>query len=373
MMDFIKEINSDDEALAVLSVFGFTVADLSFINKTTSPMALVSSDLMRQLINGKIAKCPHIYQGLNKFRETLDRFYASGGFLLSAMAKPESRLFRFKEAPLIFYGRFNPELLDHRPAVAIVGSRSASSEALSMTKDLAATLAKHSINVVSGGAIGIDQAAHFGSLSTCGTTIMVSGVVAKPQLGRGFQDAWMRFKEGLLLIYPYGPFTPQKKYMFVERNRFVASLADRVIVVQGKRGSGTLHTANFAKKLAIPIVAIPGAINDPLSFAPNHLLATSSATALTDVEQLVEGLTTMAAKLNKKPAKKARERVTKPPSAKELPGILRVIHENNNMLNFDEIMHITGYPFTVLQRELLNYELAGRITKRGAQFVLTGN
>ncbi len=302
----------------------------------------------------------------------MDQLHDSGGFLVSPISRARSRLFRCKEAPLIFFGRHKPELLDQTPTVAIVGSRRASPDALSLTKKFAGILARNKINVVSWGAIGIDQAAHLGALEQQGTSIVVSGLVCGVDQKRA--SCFERFTERLLMLYPFGPFAPQQKFMFVERNRNVASLADRVVVIQGKRGSGTLHTASFAKQLKIPIFALPGAFSDPLSFsAPNHLLAIGDAHILTDFEQFAESLMTKAAKPIKRATTEIKEHTEKNQAKTELPYILQVMHAHNNTLNFDELMRLTGCSFAVLQRELLNYELAGRITKRGAQFVLTGN
>jgi len=368
MHDFLRQINNDDEALAVLAGFGFTVGDWSFMAKLSRPKEIISSDLILKFCLTKLAAVPYLSRALKLFRQKIDQFYQSGGFLLSPLSHPQSRLFRCNRAPLVFFGRYNRRLLDHAPKVAIVGARRASPGALVLTKNLAATLARNQINVVSGGADGVDQAAHLGALENSGTTILVSALVCGGEAEKRQQRMWEKYSEKLLLIHPFGPFTPQGKFMFIERNRYVALLSDRVVVVQGKSGSGTLHTARFAKKFKIPLRALPGAINDPLAFAPNKLLATREAEILVDFEHFAMSLITKVPRTIKQTA--TAENAQKNP---ELPYILQVISEHNNSLNFDEIMRLTGCPFTVLQKELLNYELAGRLAKRGAQFVLTGN
>lgn len=176
----------------------------------------------------------------------------------------------------------------------------------------------------------------------------------------------------IAIIHSFGPFFPQAKYMFVERNKFVAASCDALIVVQGREGSGTLHTVKFAEALNIPIYAIPGAIDNPLSYVPNLLLQRNRAKAIADFEQIAEALVTNGLKAPKK-QRKVEEDVVAHEAPEDLPELLRLIKNHGNSLSMSDILNLTGKEFLLAQKELLEFELSGRIIKRGSQFVLTGN
>lgn len=371
--DWIDSLKSDDEALALMSFLGFSYRDWPFIRKVGGALRLLASDLMRGMLAQKALANAYLLGRGTDLRAAFDRFYAQGGFLVSPGSEPSSRLFRWEQAPLVFFGRNHRKVMNCLPAVAIVGSRQASGDALIMTKELSACLAKRSVTVVSGGASGIDQAAHLGALAAGGSTVVVSGmacdlacdgVVARWPLPDGAPVA---------ALYPFGPFIPQAKFMFVERNRYVAALADALVVVQGSPGSGTLHTASFARELKVPIFAVPGRPGDSLSFVPNRLLAAGLARAVVDFSQFADALVTKSDNAPKKLPKEPKESTAKPPCRAELPYLLQVISDHENALAFDELLSLTGKSFADLQKELLDYELSGLIFKRGSQFVLTGN
>jgi DNA processing protein len=261
---------------------------------------------------------------------------------------------------LVFFGQLNKHLIEQNPMVAIVGSRQASKEAIAKTLSLSKALAQYGILIVSGGAFGIDQAAHEGALACGGSTIKVLG---SPCLGNKMPN-----NPGLCVIFPYGPFTPQGKFMFVERNRYVVSLAKVVVIMEGKKGSGTLHTARFAKALNIPIYVLPGEESDPLSYVPNYLLAQQIAKPLTDFADLASEIGGLRPNI-KQGSKCPKVQSVLP---KNLPFLLQLLHDHKNRLTLDEIIAITKMPLLELQKALLNFEIEGRIVREGAQFVLTG-
>lgn len=355
--DLLGQLNSEEEALALMSSMGFLVKDWPFIQKIGGATKLLNSDLLAVQL-GEWASAR------DNLRAQFDRFYQTDGFLISPVSFPHSRLFKYKGAPLVFYGRHNKKLLNQRPMVAIVGSRMASSEAIGNTTKLSTLLTRHGIAIVSGGAIGIDEAAHRAALANDGATLAILGSRCNLTQAPKFYPDFGR--EHLVLIHPFGPFTPQGKFMFVERNRYVAAMADALVIVQGKTGSGTLHTANFAKALKTPTFAIPGSLNDPLAFVPNYLIQNGKAKALVDFDQLLSELsnnTDKALIFKPKPTKKMGD----------LPELLQIIARHKNSLGFDDLLLLSKKSYNELQRELLDYELSGQIVRQGPLFVLTAN
>jgi DNA processing protein len=366
--EVLAKFSDATEALAVMSGLGFCYKDWPCIKKIGATN-LLASDLMCRLVEEKIKTYKYLEPILGSMRSWLDDFYDGGGYLVSPFSHPSSRLFRAQGAPLVFYGRFNQQLLDRTPAIAIVGSRNASQNAIRLTEKLTNILAERGVPVISGGARGIDQAAHETVLGHGGTTIMVLGIPCDKtayHLPLKLVD-----EERIAIIYPFGPLTPTGKFMFVERNRYVAALADALVIMEGQEGSGTLHTARFAYEMKIPIYALPGAITDPRSYVANHLLHHQKATALVDFAHFVSKFTAIDGSHTKRAVRVQQD--SKPKRKRDLPYLLQLIEDNHRALTFDELIALTGKPFLELQKELLEYELAGQITKQASQFVLTGN
>jgi len=157
-------------------------------------------------------------------------------------------------------------------AVAIVGSRTATEYGKSIAKKFAGELSKNGVTIISGLARGIDTIAHKSALELGGRTIAVLGsgldVVYPPEnvnLAKEIQ------KHGALVSeFPEG--TKPLPKNFLRRNRIIAGLSLAVLVVEGKRRSGTLSTAKFAAELGREVFAIPGRVDSLLSEAPIYLI-----------------------------------------------------------------------------------------------------
>ena len=158
------------------------------------------------------------------------------------------------------------------PAVAIVGARAASAVAMDRAHAVARHLAERGVHIVSGGALGVDGAAHRGALAGGGTTTVVlgSGVdVYYPQRHARLFDQILAHGGGLASLLPAG--TLPRSSTFVQRNPLIAALADVVIVVEADVRSGSLSTAGAARKLGKIVAAWPG------SRGCDQLLATGAA------------------------------------------------------------------------------------------------
>lgn len=160
------------------------------------------------------------------------------------------------------------------PGAAIVGTRRASSEALAFTERLARELARAGVAIVSGGADGIDAAAHRGALEGEGATVVVHGTSLEklfPPRNRRLFTQILERGGAWLSETPIGE--PTFRARFLKRNRIIAALADLVIVVQAPARSGALSTARFARSLGVPVLAVPSAPWDPRGEGTLALLA----------------------------------------------------------------------------------------------------
>lgn len=160
----------------------------------------------------------------------------------------------------------------YRPAVAIVGTRKADPEALDFTRGLASSLASAGVVIVSGGARGIDAAAHEGALESGRTVAVLPSGLARaypPQHAALFA----RIARRGALISAYDDDDPPVAFRLLERNALVAALASAVIVVQAPERSGALSTAAAAQALGRAVFAVPSAPWDPKGRGNAALLA----------------------------------------------------------------------------------------------------
>jgi DNA processing protein len=181
------------------------------------------------------------------------------------------------------------------PTVAFVGARRASSYGTGVTAWLAAAVARAGVRVVSGGAVGIDAAAHGAAADETGATTVVLGCghgVAYPRPHAAPGGLFDRVVAGGgAIVSELLPDWPPRAGTVRSRNRIVARLSDVVVVVEGGERSGALLTATAAAERGIPVLAVPGDVRAPGSVAPHRLLAEGAApcTGPGDVLELLPG------------------------------------------------------------------------------------
>lgn len=173
-------------------------------------------------------------------------------------------------------------------SIAIVGSRNATPYGLRVAADFAAALAESGYTIISGGAFGIDAAAHRGALSVGGKTVVVlaGGVDCPYPIAHSNLFADASRNGALVSEHPAG--TPSRKHNFLERNRIIAGLAVGTLIVEAAYKSGAIRTALDTVKLFRPVMAIPGPISSPLSAGVNRLIAERVAELVVSPWQITE-------------------------------------------------------------------------------------
>jgi DNA processing protein len=164
--------------------------------------------------------------------------------------------------------------------VAVVGSRRPDRYGTDLTAEIARDLARAGICIVSGGAEGIDAAAHQAALDAGGRTVAVLGTgidVAYPAGHRGLFERIVR--SGGALVSEYDDGTPGARWTFPRRNRLVSGLCEAVLVTRAGVGSGALITAARAREQGVPVLAVPGDVREPGSAGPLALLRTGARVA----------------------------------------------------------------------------------------------
>ncbi len=157
--------------------------------------------------------------------------------------------------------------------IAMVGSRKASPYGIAAAKQFAADLSRRAVTVVSGGAKGIDTAAHKGALESGCATVAVFGCgldIAYPYENKKL------FKEivetGGALLSEYLPGAEPAPWRFPARNRIISGLSKGVLVVEANKKSGSLITANFALESGREVYCLPGSIYSAGSIGGHNLI-----------------------------------------------------------------------------------------------------
>lgn len=177
------------------------------------------------------------------------------------------------------------------PSVALVGSRDPSIYGTEATTHLAAELARRGYTVISGGAMGIDIAAHRAALTQQGsdlpTIAFMAGGLDRLYPAQNSDALNMIVDRGLIMSEVSVGNTPTR-WRFLERNRLIAALARHTIVVEARWRSGALNTARHALEIGRTLWAVPGQINSPNSVGTNRLLRDGLAQTLTEAADVLE-------------------------------------------------------------------------------------
>ena len=175
------------------------------------------------------------------------------------LADPDypSRLAASPGAPIRLYRRGALPVADL--AVAVVGARAARGHSVALARSIAADLARAGAVIVSGGAIGVDSAAHRGALDAGGKTVAVlAGGLDSPYPERNRPLFTEIVAQGGALLSSQPPGAPPLRGTFVRRNRMIAALCDAVLVIEAEPSSGSLYTASAALELDRVLGAAPG-------------------------------------------------------------------------------------------------------------------
>lgn len=267
------------------------------------------------------------------------------------------RLARLADAPQQL--RIRGELGTAACRVALVGARATDEYGELLARDLAAGLARAGVSVISGGAAGVDGAAHRGALEAGGHTVAVLGTgvdVAYPRQHRALFERIVESGGALVSELPDG--SPGLPFHFPARNRIIAALADAVVVVRARQGSGSLITASWARAQGVKVFAVPGDVRDTLSAGPLALLREGAALAASAADVLA-GLGLAA------PG----------PVQQELPALddrgsalLRALGRRPR--HADELAREAGIPVGAALAGLLTLELEGLCEQRPGHYFL---
>lgn len=190
-------------------------------------------------------------------------------------------------------------------SVAVVGARASTAYGEYVASEFAFGLVDRGWAVVSGGAYGIDGAAHRGALGHSGVTVAVLACGVDVAYPRGHSALIDRVASAGLVISEWPPGCAPMRHRFLVRNRVIAALTAGTVVVEAAARSGSLSTANRAAGLMRHVMAVPGPITSTMSAGTNELLKqpeVACVTSAADIVEIVGELGTDLAPLPEKPS-----------------------------------------------------------------------
>jgi DNA processing protein len=173
-------------------------------------------------------------------------------------------------------------------SVAFVASRMATPYGESACQELIQPLAERGYSIVSGGAYGIDAAAHRAAISAAGKTFALMAGGVDRLYPSGNRELFKTIASHGALLSEMPPGAEPTKWRFLQRNRLIATLGQATVVVEANPRSGAVSTANRARELGRPIAAVPGPINTPGSDGCHQLIRNGEAELVTCAEDILE-------------------------------------------------------------------------------------
>lgn len=190
--------------------------------------------------------------------------------------------------PMVLWAQ-GPARLDEvaQRAAAVVGTRASTTYGEQVAGELAADLAQRDVAVVSGGAYGIDGAAHRAVLDCDGITVAVLAGGLDVPYPSGHTALLHRIGQHGLLFTEYAPGIRPARHRFLTRNRLVAAVVGAAVVVEAGLRSGAANTAAWARALGRVVTAVPGPVTSSAS-AGCHALLRNGAELVTRADHIVE-------------------------------------------------------------------------------------
>jgi DNA processing protein len=242
------------------------------------------------------------------------------------------------------------------PAVAVVGSRAATTYALDVAYRLGQELAERGLVVVSGLARGVDSAAHRGCLAAGGATVAVLGSGLDHIYPREHAALAQQISDKGCLISELWPGAWPMPEHFPLRNRIISGISLAVVVVEASENSGSLITARYALEQGRDVMAVPGNVLSGRNRG-SHGLLKDGAKVVESADDILDGLGWPGAG-------------TPPIVVSKLLNSDTLLSrmETGEVYRLEELMELTGVTGTKLLARLMELELAGAVTQTGSGF-----
>lgn len=213
------------------------------------------------------------------------------GLALASFTRPALADRQWGHPPLVLWAVGPSNLSDVAArSAALVGTRAASAYGEHVTAEFAAGLVERDVAVVSGGAYGIDGAAHRTALACDGETVAVLAAGLDVPYPSGHSALLHRIGRNGLVLSEYPPGTRPTRRQFLARNRLVAALSGATVVVEAGVRSGAANTAAWATALGRQVCAVPGPVTSATSAGCHIMIANGTAGLVTRAAEVVEAV-----------------------------------------------------------------------------------
>jgi DNA processing protein len=192
-------------------------------------------------------------------------------------------------------------------SVAIVGSRAATAYGTYVASEVAASVAARGWTVISGGAYGVDAAAHRGALGADGVTVAVLACGVDMPYPAGHKDLLDAIAAQGVIVSEWPPGWNATRLRFLVRNRVIAALATGTLVVEAGQRSGALNSARHARDLNRRLMAVPGPVTSDLSAGCHHIIREWQGVLVTSAAEVIEYLSPLGAPQEARESAGARE------------------------------------------------------------------
>jgi DNA processing protein len=249
-------------------------------------------------------------------------------------------------------------------AAAIVGTRASTAYGEHVAGELAAGLAERYVAVVSGGAYGIDGAAHRAALAADGCTVAVMAGGVDVSYPAGHTALLHRIAEQGLIDTEYPPGLRPHRHRFLTRNRLVAALSGATVVVEAGARSGAANTAAWARALGRGVCAVPGPVTSSASVGC-HALMRAGATVVTRADEVLEWVGDVG-----ELAEEAERPVSRLDGLADNERRVYDAFPARAARTVDEIAVASGLPPTQVLGPLSMLEIAGLVVSQGGRWKL---
>jgi DNA processing protein len=176
------------------------------------------------------------------------------------------------QPPWVLFAKGNHSLLVKQPKLAVVGSRQATQYGKSAIRLLFPPLVEKGVVIVSGLANGIDSLAHEYAMKNGGDTIAVIAGGLNHIYPKENAELAREMMKTQLVVSEYPPNTKPERWHFPARNRIISGMSNGTFIIEAKRKSGSLITANYAVNEGREVFSLPGSIFNPYSLGTNDLI-----------------------------------------------------------------------------------------------------
>ena len=260
-------------------------------------------------------------------------------------------------APLALYVKGDVKALS-APAIAMVGTRRATSYGLELANRLSHDLAQAGWSIVSGLALGIDAEAHRGALAAGGVTVGIIGSGLDcfyPEENRELAREIVRKGGAVASEFPFG--RPPDQQTFPIRNHVVAALARGVVAVEAPLKSGTLITTGIAADLGRTVMAVPARVDSRMSAGCLKLIR-DGAILIRNVDDVLEAMSELLPKKAAEPEARAPERDPETPKY-SVEESLVMLHVDEDGISLDDLVRETKLPFNRVSAVAMGLRIKG--------------